>query len=154
MDGDHGFGGEAGTNEASARTNAQKDAKPPVHTGVLMRFPRALKALAVCSRVGTEKRGIPLSDVGFWSDPLAYDRYREARARHILEEAIEGLINLDPRDQGLAHDVQCAWDALAVVECRLWREEQAKRTSPFEDDYARYQQEAARRTQRAYGEYT
>lgn len=112
-------------NPTYAAATAQKDAKPQPWRGVLRRFPRALLAVAECSRVGTEKRAIPLEDNSFRENPAAYTRYTEAICRHLLVEEVEGPVNSDPSDQGLYHDVCVAWDALARLEIRLYQEEKA-----------------------------
>lgn len=120
------------SNPTYAAATGQKDRKPQPLRGVLHRFPRAILAIAECTRVGTEKRGIPLEDMSFADDPQSRVRYGEALVRHLLAEAIEGPVNTDPADQCLWHDVQEAWDALARLECRLkqdeqWAEEMANR---------------------------
>lgn len=121
------------SNELYAKATRQKEEKPQPLRGVLHRFPRAILRLALVSKMGTDKRGIPLEDMSFADDPESYTRYGEAVVRHLLMERIEGPINSDPADQGFHHDEQAAWDALARLECRLRQEEEKNK---YWDDLA------------------
>lgn len=85
--------------------------KPPVHQGVIKYFPRALNEIAKVSAFGAEKY-----DWHNWQHVDDKDnRYRDAMARHILEEQIT---RCDP-DSHLPHLAHAVWNGLAVLEMML-----------------------------------
>ena len=83
--------------------------------GILDYFPRALLEVASVSQAGAAKYAWK----GWESVPDGINRYRDAQARHILNESIEGV-----RDsEGFRHLAQNAWNALAALELTLREEE-------------------------------
>ena len=89
----------------------QKDGKLPVFSGVMGRFPRALKLVADISEWGAARRDLPPGDMSFLDmDP---NDLRDALGRHLLDEAIEGIYN------GFLHAGQQAWNTLARLEIML-----------------------------------
>jgi hypothetical protein len=114
--------GEATTDQkldALAPATKAKYSKAPVFQGVFARFPRAMKEIAKVSKFGTEKHKVRLDDTSYLDIPDAYATYSNAIARHLVNEAIEGPVNLDPADGGMLHAAQAAWDALARLEIFL-----------------------------------
>ncbi len=84
----------------------------PIATGVLDYFPRALAAVAECSRVGNEQHSP--------GQPLHWDRTKsadesDALIRHFLER---GTVDVD----GVRHSAKVAWRALALLEKELEKE--------------------------------
>lgn len=102
-----------------AEATAAKYQKDPVWMGVLARFPMALREIARVSAFGTKKHQVPMDDMSYLTVPDAYGVYTDADARHLLGEAIEGPVNLDPKDGGMLHPAQHAWNALARLEVFL-----------------------------------
>lgn len=87
--------------------------KPPVVSGALNYFPRALMAVAMDSEYGFRK----YKKWGGWrSVPEGKQRYLDADGRHMLMEPIEGLYDAE---SGLAHAQMHAWDALARLDKML-----------------------------------
>lgn len=90
--------------------------KPPVYSGCLQLFPRALRAIAELSARGTKKHGGPICFDRKSTDP---DDYRESHSRHV----IDGAICPYNHEDDVEHDVQIAWNALAVLELSLRQQE-------------------------------
>lgn len=100
-------------NEPGAKLDAGKVA---AWRGILDYFPRALLEVASVSQAGAAKYAWK----GWESVPDGINRYRDAQARHIFNESIEGV-----RDrEGFRHLAQNAWNALAALELTLREEEQ------------------------------
>jgi len=100
-------------NEPGAKFDAGKVA---AWRGILDYFPRALLEVASVSQAGAAKYAWK----GWESVPDGINRYRDAQARHIFNESIEGV-----RDrEGFRHLAQNAWNALAALELTLREEEQ------------------------------
>lgn len=100
--------------------------KSPVMRGFLQYFPRAVLAVAGLSLYGANK----YSWAGWRSVPDGVGRYGDAIGRHSVKEAIEGLYDLevknDPRyPADILHATAVAWNALARLELLL--EEQEKK---------------------------
>ncbi len=93
---------------------AKLDAGKPRMGLVMQGFPRALLAVGVVATVGAAK----YSDGGWLTVKEGFERYTDAMHRHILEEAIDGVI--DPKTD-LNHAAQVAWNALARLELLLRR---------------------------------
>ena len=81
----------------------------PICTGVLDYFPKALLAVAHCSRVGNEQHnaGQPLH----WAKEKSTD-HADALVRHLIQR---GTIDSD----GVRHAAKVAWRALALLEVEL-----------------------------------
>lgn len=92
--------------------------KPPVWQGVLDYFPLAIQAIANVSLAGANKYAWK----GWESVPDGITRYRDAQARHIVNEAIEGTY--DP--EGFRHLAQNVWNGLAALELTLRKEMNGK----------------------------
>lgn len=107
-----------------APATAAKYAKPDVYSGVLYRFPRSMLEIAKVSAFGTKKHNVHAADRSYMDIPNAFDVYSAAVSRHLINEAIEGPVNLDPNDGGMLHAAQLAWDALARLEIFLRNREQ------------------------------
>lgn len=88
--------------------------KSPVWQGLFDYFPLACKAVATVSARGADKYAWK----GWESVPDGISRYRNAQARHILDESIEGSYGPD----GFRHLAQNAWNALAALELTLRQE--------------------------------
>ena len=86
--------------------------KPPVAKGALCMFPRAIRAVADMSAHGAEK----YSWYNWLTVPDAIERYGDALVRHVMDEAVDGLI--DPDSKHL-HAAAAAWNALARLELIL-----------------------------------
>ena len=111
------------------QTKKQNMGKAPVYQGVLMYFPRALKAIAFVSKYGKEKYKVDWTTQG-WRDVSQGD-LKDAEVRHILDEVIEGPINYG--DGHLLHAAQAAWEALAVLELECVKREQQLGVAPGVD---------------------
>lgn len=98
--------------------------RPQVVTGVLARFPRAMKELAKISGFGCAKHGVPAGDMGFLNVPDAYPFYTDKVGRHLVDEAVEGPVQSDPQMPGCTHAGAAAWNALARLEVLLRNLEQ------------------------------
>ncbi len=97
-----------GAHEAGSKLDA---GKTPLFQGLLDYFPRACLAVADVSARGAEKYAWK----GWESVPDGINRYKDAHARHIVNESIDG--DYDP--DGFLHAAQIAWNALAVLELKL-----------------------------------
>lgn len=89
--------------------------KTPVWQGLFDYFPRACVAVAKVSAKGAEKYVWK----GWESVPDGINRYRNAQARHIVFESIDGIYD----KEGFRHLAQNAWNALAALELTLREEE-------------------------------
>lgn len=92
-------------------TDAKARKAIPIATGVLDYFPKALAAVAECSRVGNEQHNP--------GQPLHWDRSKsgdesDALIRHFMER---GTVDSD----GVRHSAKVAWRALALLEKELER---------------------------------
>lgn len=88
--------------------------KAPIYQGFLNRFPRAIVGIAMVSEYGQRKYG---TYDGWEKVPDGLNRYTDAKARHMLNQSIEGAY--DDNDSGLAHALQEAWGAMARAELLL-----------------------------------
>ena len=106
-------------------TGASKDDtnKPPVYQGFLAKFPRAIKAVSYVSVVGSHKYNAPIDSKEFLNVPDAENRYKDAMARHILDEVLEGRTN--GQDAQVLHAAQRCWDSMAALEAMLMQAEEA-----------------------------
>lgn len=100
----------------SAATAAKYE-KTPVALGCILRFPRAMLAIARVSVFGCKKHGAPMGSMGYLDVPDAKNVYREAEGRHFIKEVLEGPVNREDGD--LLHKAQKAWNALADLEVYL-----------------------------------
>lgn len=109
---------EKDPNGIDAKTPGSKlDAgKSPVLQGALQYFPRALRAVSTVSNFGAQK----YSWRGWESVPDGINRYGNAQARHLLDEATDGPL---APDSGLLHAAHGAWNALARLELILKEQE-------------------------------
>lgn len=102
---------------------AKADAgKSPVFQGLLDYFPRACQAIAEVSAAGAEK----YSWKGWEKVDDGVNRYRNAAARHILYEAMEGLYDetmITTNGKKILHLAQVAWNDLAALELFLREKE-------------------------------
>lgn len=89
--------------------------KAPVLQGFFHYFPRAIKAVAEVSLAGAEK----YTWNGWETVPDGINRYGDAMARHIVDEAVSPI----DEDTGCLHASQIAWNALARLELILRQEE-------------------------------
>ncbi len=96
---------------------AAKYGKVPVAEGCICRFPRALLEVAKVSVPGSAKHGVPTSSMSYLDVPEAEWVYRNAEARHLIAEMLNGPVNKE--DWGLYHKAQKAWNALADLEVFL-----------------------------------
>lgn len=106
-----------GSNQPGAKFDANKS---PVFRGALQYFPRALKAVADLSKNGAAK----YSWKGWREVDDGPNRYGDALARHITDEAIEGVWDLkamnDPtHPYNVLHAVAQSWNSLARTELML-----------------------------------
>jgi len=81
----------------------------PVATGVLDYFPDAIRAVALCSKVGNEQHNP--------GSPMHWDRAKsgdesDALMRHFMER---GTVDTD----GIMHSTKVAWRALAMLQKEL-----------------------------------
>lgn len=98
--------------------------KSPVFRGAIAYFPRAIRAVADVSQYGATK----YSWNGWEAVPDGIARYSDALGRHIVKEGIEGLYDLeiknDPKYPAtILHAAQVAWNALARLELILKEQE-------------------------------
>ena len=91
--------------------------KAPIGRGLLERFPRALRQVALVSEYGARKYG---TYDGWEKLPDAFQRYNDGHGRHDNARYIEG--EYDDGDSGLPHLAQRAWNALATLELALRNE--------------------------------
>lgn len=90
-------------------TDAKQRKDVPIYSGVLKYFPKALAAVAACSKAGNDQH-----DPG---KPLHWDRSKsgdelDALTRHLMEA---GTVDTD----GMRHSAKVAWRALANLEKEL-----------------------------------
>lgn len=90
-------------------TDAKQRKDVPIYSGVLKYFPKALAAVAACSKAGNDQH-----DPG---KPLHWDRSKsgdelDALTRHLMEA---GTVDTD----GIRHSAKVAWRALANLEKEL-----------------------------------
>lgn len=90
-------------------TDAAKRKAVPIATGVIDYFPRALAAVAECSRIGGEQHHP--------GESLHWDRSKsgdesDALIRHFIDR---GTTDTD----GVRHSAKVAWRALALLEKEL-----------------------------------
>lgn len=110
------------------------DGKPPVVTGFMWRWPRAIKEVAKVSAVGAEKYDVVLPDNNCLNVPNGFNRYANAIGRHLLAMAIDGPMNtekggsLPPEGRGVYHLAQLIWNAMTVLERYLIDQEEAVAT--------------------------
>lgn len=111
------------------------DGKAPITTGLLWRFPRAVKEVAKVSAVGAEKYEVTLPDDNCLRVENGFNRYADAIARHLVDRALEGPMNnekggaLPPEGRDVRHLAQLIWDGLTCLEIELIEEEKA--SQPF-----------------------
>lgn len=81
----------------------------PIATGVLDYFPRAMAAVARCSKAGNDQHnpGQPLH----W-DKTKSDDHADCLVRHLIDR---GTLDSD----GVQHSAKVAWRALAILELEL-----------------------------------
>ena len=91
--------------------------KSPVYQGLIDYFPRACQAVADVSHFGAKK----YTWKGWESVPGGIERYSDAQVRHMLAECTDE--RCDP-DSGLTHAAHAAWNALAVLELKLKRDDE------------------------------
>ena len=107
----HAVAQETSTDEprSGLPTKASERKAIPLFSGCMAYFPRALAAVAECSRIGNEQHnpGAPLH----WDRAKSSDE-ADALARHLLEH---GTIDTD----GIRHSAKVAWRALALLEKEL-----------------------------------
>jgi len=98
--------------EAGAKLD---DGKTPASRGLIDYFPRALLTVADVSGHGAERYVW-----GGWVEvPNAEVRYRDALARHLLQEPMS---QYDP-GSGMLHMAHIAWNALAILELMQMKRE-------------------------------
>lgn len=85
--------------------------------GVLWYFPKAIEEVAKVSAFGAQKYEVPFSDQNWMYVHDGINRYSDALARHHL---VAGELD---EESGLLHAAHRAWDALAVLELMLHKEE-------------------------------
>ena len=90
--------------------------KMPAVQGLINYFPRALLAVAKQSKYGAEKYEVPYSDQNWAKLDGAKERYNDARGRHIIDEAVDGLYDSESHT---LHAAAAAWNALAYLELLL-----------------------------------
>ena len=106
--------------------------KAPITTGLLWRFPRAIKEVAKVSAVGAEKYEVTLPDDNCLRVENGFNRYADAIARHLVDRIIDGPINnekggaLPPEGRNVRHLAQLIWDGLTCLEIELIDEETTK----------------------------
>ena len=95
--------------DAPEQSEAARRKGIPVWSGVLNYFPDALRAVAVCSRVGNDQHNPdkPL----FWDRSKSGDEL-DALTRHLMEA---GTVDSD----GIRHSTKVAWRALANLQKEL-----------------------------------
>lgn len=91
-------------------------AKLPVGRGFIGYFGRAIKAVAMVSKYGAQKYAVSYEDKNWERLDDARLRYGDGRARHIVDEAVDGP--WDPESK-LLHAAHAAWNAMAYLELCL-----------------------------------
>jgi len=94
-------------------TDANTRKATPITTGVLDYFPRALAAVAQCSKAGNDQHhpGQPL----YWEKDKSAD-HADCIARHLIDRH---TVDTD----GIMHAAKLAWRALALLEIALEEQE-------------------------------
>lgn len=87
--------------------------KAPVYQGFIKYFPRAIESVANVSRFGYQKYG---SWGGWLSVDDGFNRYMDAKCRHMIDEA-KGEDKA--QDSQLLHAAHEAWGAMARLELML-----------------------------------
>lgn len=90
--------------------------KAPIYRGLFSYFPRALRLVARVSQYGAEKYEIPYKDKNWSRVDDGVARYRDAAARHELDEETDGFTDLE---SGLPHLAHRTWNLLAALELEL-----------------------------------
>lgn len=90
--------------------------KSPLTQAVLEYFPRALIGVGLISAYGAAKYDVPYSDKNWSRVQNGRGRYRDAEARHLVNESVDGYY--DPESK-LLHVLHKAWNALADAELLL-----------------------------------
>ena len=100
-------------NDMILSTDATARKNTPITTGVLDYFPRALAAVAQCSKAGNDQHnpGKPLH----WAKEKSKD-HADCIARHLIDR------NSNDTD-GVPHAAKLAWRALALLEIMLEEQE-------------------------------
>lgn len=88
------------------------DGKAPVDKGFLAYFPRAILEVARISQMGSKK----YTWGGWKTVEDGLQRYRDAEARHVLMEYIEGETD---KESEMLHAAHRAWNAMAQLELLL-----------------------------------
>lgn len=139
--GDYDMNNDKGNSDTSAVTlnarNARKEqsrpgdaagggkkldvGKAPVAQGFIKYFPNAIFAVSMVSEYGHRKYEIDHAtgeDKGYSGNcrrvPDGYNRYGDAKARHVVKTEIEGPYDI--QDSGLLHKAQEAWNILMELE--------------------------------------
>jgi len=89
--------------------------KSPITQGCLQYFPKALAAVGLVSKYGSEKYNVPYSERNWYGLPDGFNRYTDGLGRHLVAEgdyAYDG-------ESHLLHAAHCAWNALARLEILL-----------------------------------
>lgn len=102
------------TGIAASTPGAKLDAGKP-DLSLLLMFGRALSAVGAVGTFGAKK----YSRGGWQQVPDGINRYTAAMLRHVFKSFVE---RIDP-DSGLPHWAHAAWNALAVCELILRKEE-------------------------------
>lgn len=108
-----------------AKGKKYDDGKSPIFQGLFQYFPNALKAVANVSKYGKEKYDLAYDDVNWVRVEGGLERYADALSRHILDHFNSSR---DP-ESGLLHLAHAAWNALAVLELKLRKEDGTKNNS-------------------------
>jgi hypothetical protein len=100
---------ETGTKSGGLPKDATERKQTPIASGVLDYFPRAIAAIAHCSKVGNDQHNP--------GQPLHWDRTKstdeaDCLIRHFMER---GTIDTD----GVRHSTKCAWRSLSLLEKEL-----------------------------------
>lgn len=104
--------------------------KPKPFAGFVGRFPRAIFAVSEVSLFGTKKHNVPLMDMSYLCLPDGANEMREAKMRHVLNEAISGPIDVDFQLFHAAHE---AWNAMARLEIMLKNQEEQEKQKEQEE---------------------
>lgn len=94
------------------------DGKSPVYRGLFCYFPDALNAVAQDSRYGKEKYNLTYDDINWSRVEDGFGKYSDAMGRHMLNEAKEGLWDLEAKELGfdILHATMVAWNSLARLQ--------------------------------------
>lgn len=100
--------------------------KPIVANGVLLKFPRAMQAVAKASEIGLVKYDVPINDKNYQGS--SYRRYLDPICRHLIGHELE-VWNIEtggklPKEGiRILHLAQAAWCSLAALENFLIEQE-------------------------------